>query len=248
MCPVRFFSRVVLCAWLVAALHVDAFAQASALPSPLTIGDVARLASDRRDEITAARARRRAADERPAIVGALDDPMLSPSLDHAPFMGGGADFSFTIEQQFPLSKIRQHRRDAANADILRRRAEVTRAHLDVRAEAINAFLMLHERRRMQALIDEQLSFARDVVVAANACRFRSPQTRNSRYAVSLSRPCSPECLGQRFPCRPQRTSPLCKFARRHDGAAPIRPLGSRTHSCSGALLALSLFGSSATAH
>jgi outer membrane protein TolC len=189
MCPVRFLSRVVLCASLVAALHVDAFAQASALPSPLTIGDVARLASERRDEIAAARARRHAADERPAIVGALDDPMLSPSLDHAPFMGGGADFSVTIEQQFPLSKIRQHRRDAANADILRRRAEVSQAHLDVRAEAINSFLMLHERRRMQGLIDEQLSFARDVVVAANA-RYASavaPQSDVLRAELELAR-------------------------------------------------------------
>ena len=189
MCPVRFLFRVVLCAWLVAALHVDAFAQASALPSPLTIGDVARLASERRDEIAAARARRRAADERPAIVGALDDPMLSPSLDHAPFMGGGADFSVTIEQQFPLSKIRQHRRDAANADVLRRRAEVSRAHLDVRAEAINSFLMLQERRRMQTLIDEQLSFARDVVTAANA-RYASavaPQSDVLRAEVELAR-------------------------------------------------------------
>lgn len=189
MCPVRFLFRVVLCAWLVAALHVDAFAQVSALPSPLTIGDVARLASERRDEIAAARARRRAADERPAIVGALDDPMLSPSLDHAPFMGGGADFSVTIEQQFPLSKIRQHRRDAANADVLRRRAEVSRAHLDVRAEAINSFLMLQERRRMQTLIDEQLNFARDVVTAANA-RYASavaPQSDVLRAEVELAR-------------------------------------------------------------
>ena len=189
MCPVRFLFRVVLCTWLVVALHDDAFAQASALPSPLTIGDVARLASERRDEIAAARARRRAADERPAIVGALDDPMLSPSLDHVPFMGGGADFSVTIEQQFPLSKIRQHRRDAANADVLRRRAEVSRAHLDVRAEAINSFLMLQERRRMQTLIDEQLSFARDVVTAANA-RYASavaPQSDVLRAEVELAR-------------------------------------------------------------
>lgn len=189
MCPVRFLFRVGLCAWIPLALTIDALAQTSPLPSPVTIGDVARLASERRDEITAARARRRAADERPSIVGALDDPMLSPSLDHLPFMGGGADFSVTIEQQFPLSKIRQHRRDAANADILRRRAEVTRAHLDVRTEAINAFLMLHERRRTQILLEEQLSFARDVVVAANA-RYASavaPQSDVLRAEVELAR-------------------------------------------------------------
>jgi hypothetical protein len=32
-------------------------------------------------------------------VSALADPMLSPSLDHLPFMGGGADVSLTVEQQ-----------------------------------------------------------------------------------------------------------------------------------------------------
>ena len=48
-----------------------------------------------------------------AIVSALSDPMMSPSLDHLPFMLGGADVSFTIEQQIPLSGIRRSRRGAA---------------------------------------------------------------------------------------------------------------------------------------
>jgi hypothetical protein len=56
------------------------------LPSPLTLGDVIRLAGERRDEIQAARARVRAGEQRPAIVSALADPMFSPSLDHLPFM------------------------------------------------------------------------------------------------------------------------------------------------------------------
>jgi len=73
------------------------------LPSPLSLGDVIRLASERRDEIQAARARIRAGEARPTIVSALQDPMISPSLDHLPFMLGGADVSFTIEQQIPLS-------------------------------------------------------------------------------------------------------------------------------------------------
>jgi len=55
---------------------------ASELPSPLGLADVIRAASERRDEIQAALARTRAAEARPAIVSALDDPMLSPSLDH----------------------------------------------------------------------------------------------------------------------------------------------------------------------
>ena len=69
-----------------------------ALPSPLSLADVIRLASERRDEIQAARARMRAGEARPAIVSALADPMISPSLDHLPFMLGGADVSVTIEQ------------------------------------------------------------------------------------------------------------------------------------------------------
>jgi hypothetical protein len=80
------------------------------LPSPLNLGDVVRLAGERRDEIQAARARVRAGEQRPTIVSALDDPMFSPSLDHLPFMLGGADVSFTFEQQIPLSGIRGHRR------------------------------------------------------------------------------------------------------------------------------------------
>jgi len=66
------------------------------LPSPLRLGDVIRLASDRRDEIQAARERVRAGEARPTIVSAQQDP-ISPSLDHLLFMLGDADVSFTIE-------------------------------------------------------------------------------------------------------------------------------------------------------
>jgi hypothetical protein len=44
------------------------------LPSPLSLGDVIRLASERRDEIQAARARIRAGEVRPTIVSALQIP------------------------------------------------------------------------------------------------------------------------------------------------------------------------------
>jgi hypothetical protein len=115
------------------------------LPSPLSLGDVIRLASERRDEIQAARARTRAGEARPTIVSALQDPMISPSLDHLPFMLGGADVSFTIEQQIPLSGIRGHRRASALADVDRLRAEDRRTILDVGLQAVNAFLMVQER-------------------------------------------------------------------------------------------------------
>lgn len=173
-----------------AGLAREATAQpASRLPSPLSLGDVARIASERRDEIAAARARTSAAEQRPAIVSALEDPMISPSLDHLPFMWGGADVSFTIEQQIPLSGIRGHRRASAMADLDRLRADVNRARLDVGVQAANAFLMLQEQRRIAVLVDEQVGFARDVVQAANA-RYgggTSPQADVLRAEVEVAR-------------------------------------------------------------
>jgi outer membrane protein TolC len=159
------------------------------LPSPLTLGDVIRIAGERRDEIQAAQARIRAGEARPAIVSALADPMISPSLDHKPFTMSGADYSVTIEQQIPLSGIRRNRRTSALADVDRLRAEANRTTLDVGIDAANAFLMLQERRRTAALVDEQIAFARDVVNAANA-RYASgtaPQSDVLRAEVEVAR-------------------------------------------------------------
>jgi outer membrane protein TolC len=159
------------------------------LPSPLNLADVIRIASERRDEIHAAHARTRAGEARPAIVSALQDPMVSPSLDHLPFMLGGADVSVTIEQQIPLSGIRGHRRASALADVDRLRAEVNRTTLDVGIAAANAYLMLQERRRTAALLNEQIAFARDVVNAANS-RYASgtaPQSDVLRAEVEVAR-------------------------------------------------------------
>jgi outer membrane protein TolC len=148
-----------------------------------------RIAAERRDEIQAARARTRAGEARPTIVSALENPMISPSLDHLPFMMGGADVSVTIEQQIPLSGIRRHRRASALADVDRLRAEADRVVLDVGIQGANAFLMLQERRRTEALVVEQLAFARDVVSAANA-RYASgsaPQSDVLRAEVDVAR-------------------------------------------------------------
>lgn len=176
---------------LVASLSAASIAQAQpvSLPSPLALADVVRIAGERRDEIQAARARLRAAEARPAIVSALADPMISPSLDHLPFGMGGADVSVTIEQQFPLSGIRRHRRDSALADLDRVRADANRTTLDVTIEAANAYLMLQERRRTAALLSDQVAFARDVVSAANA-RYASgtaPQSDVLRAEVEVAR-------------------------------------------------------------
>jgi len=166
-----------------------AVAQPMTLPSPLGLADVIRIAGERRDEITAARARLRAGEARPTIVSALPDPMISPSLDHLPFMWGGADVSVTVEQQIPLSGVRRYRRATAVADVGRLRAEVDRTTLDTGLGAANAFVMVHERRRMAALVTEQLAFARDVVTAANA-RYASgtaPQSDVLRAEVEVAR-------------------------------------------------------------
>ena len=174
-------------AW--AAAPPTAAAQTPVLPSPLTLADVVRIAGESRDEVQAARARARAAEARPAIAGALPDPMISPSLDHLPFMLNGADVSVTIEQQIPLSGVRGHRRASAFADLDRIRAEADRTALDVRLQAANAFLVLQARRRTAALVAEQLTFARDVVSAANA-RYASgtaPQSDVLRAEVEVAR-------------------------------------------------------------
>src|SRR5688572_96326 len=100
------------------------------LPDPLRLEDVLAFARAHRQEIVAARARARAAGERPAIVSALEDPMVMPSIDHLPFMLHGVDASLMIEQQFPFSRIRGHRQRGAEAEADRLRADATRVALD----------------------------------------------------------------------------------------------------------------------
>jgi len=173
--------------FLTAAASAGVHAQG--LPEPLTLADVIRVAGERRDEVQAALARARAGEQRPTIVSALDDPMISPSLDHLPFMWGGANWSVTIEQQIPLSGIRDHRRVGALADLDRLNAEAGRSTLDVGLQAANAFFMLQERRRTTTLLAEQLTFAREVVSAANA-RYSSgtaPQADVLRGELEVAR-------------------------------------------------------------
>jgi outer membrane protein TolC len=180
---------LIAAAWMAAATTALAAQMPAAMPSPLGLSDVVRIAAERRDEIQAARARTRAGEARPAIVSALADPMIAPSIDHLPFKFEGADVSVTFEQQIPLSGIRGTRRAGALADVDRLRAEVGRTTLDVGVQAVNAFLMLQERRRTAALVGEQLIFARGVVTAANA-RYASgtaPQSDVLRAEVEVAR-------------------------------------------------------------
>ena len=193
------------------------------MPAPLTLADVIRVAGERRDEIEAARARTTAGEARPAIVSALPDPMISPSLDHLPFMLGGADVSVTIEQQIPLSGIRRSRRTAALADVDRLRAEAERTTLDVGVQAANAFLMLQERRRTQALVAEQIGFARDVVTAANA-RYSSgtaPQSDVLRAEVEAARL---EAAARALASEVRGADAMLNAALARDADLPVPPL------------------------
>ncbi|MEN9578423.1 MAG: hypothetical protein RJA70_1432 [Pseudomonadota bacterium] len=156
---------------LVVALLVSARAEAQELhdlPSPLRLDDVLAYGRAHRQEIVAARARARAAGERPAIVAALEDPMLMPSIDHLPFMLHGVDASLMLEQRFPLSGVRGHRERAAQADARRLRAESERVSQDVQLDVARSFFMLRERRDMARVLDEQFELARQLVAAASA--------------------------------------------------------------------------------
>ena len=158
---------------LLANLGVSAAARAQAraepsLPTPLRLEQVLSFAHEHRAEIVAAQARARAFAQRPAIVSALDDPMLAPSLDHLPFMLNGADVSLTLEQRFPLSRVLGNRERAAEADVRRARAEADKIALDVELEAASAFLMLQERRQMASILTEQRLLAEQFVRAATA--------------------------------------------------------------------------------
>lgn len=87
-------------------------------------------------------------------MSALDDPEVFASIDHLPFMGGGADLSVAIEQRFPLSGVRGDRCRVAEASARRELAVADRVGLDVELEAVSAFWMLAELRERAKLLDE----------------------------------------------------------------------------------------------
>ena len=164
--------RIAVVATLIWTLAVPARAD-DALPAPLRVGDVVAIARQRRSEIIAARARAAATAQRPAIVSALDDPTISASIDHLPFseLGGRMpmfDRSFTIEQTFPLSRLRGHRRAGAEADWRRQRASTDRAVLDVELDAAGAFWMLVQVRATVEIVAQQYALAEQLVAAALA--------------------------------------------------------------------------------
>lgn len=147
------------------------------LRSPLRLSDVTKIALENRAEITAVKARADALAQRPSIVSALEDPMVSVSVDHYPFQGmmeGGRryDRSISVEQKFPLSGVLSHRRSAAVADADRANALAAVTELDVVLGAQRAFFMLLERRRMKPVIEEQIDLA-GLLVDVAASRYAS---------------------------------------------------------------------------
>ena len=138
------------------------------LASPLRLHDVLEYAARHRAEITAARARARAAAQRPEIVSGLEDPVVSPSLDHLPFMLHGANVSLRVEQRFPLGGTLSSRRRSAEADAQRARLDVGRLELDISLGAAEAYLMLQERRELLVILREQLQLAEQLVHTAAA--------------------------------------------------------------------------------
>ena len=161
---------------------------------PLQLTDVTALALQNRAEILVVSARASALAQRAEIVSSLDDPTISFAIDHYPYdpmEEGGRRFSrsLSIEQRFPLSRIRNHRRSAAEADAERGKFAVEVTKLDVVAQAQQAFFMLLERRKMQKVIESQISLAQQMV-DATVSRYTSgtgSQTDVLRAEVEVSR-------------------------------------------------------------
>jgi outer membrane protein, heavy metal efflux system len=160
-----------------------------ALPDPLRVQDVVALARSRRAEIVAAKARARAAGERPKIVSALDDPTLALSIDHVPFNGMGIEGSVTFQQTFPLSRVRGNRRRGAEANVRRELAVSDRVALDVELDAAQAFWMLAETRATAEIVVKQHALADQLVKASTARYSANTGTQSDvlRAQIEVSR-------------------------------------------------------------
>lgn len=166
--PIRNVQWVILGGLVQWGMISLSFADDFALPQSLQMQDAQLSARAHRAEITAVQAAVRAAQARPAIVSGLEDPMLSPSLDHKPLEGMGQNTSITIEQRFPLSGVRGYRRAGAKAEADRTQAVADKTTLDIDLDVASAYLMLRKERQMQRILTEQTELAASVVKSANA--------------------------------------------------------------------------------
>lgn len=192
-----------------AMMVCGAAAAAGGQADRMTLDEARQIAREHRYEVRAAMARVRAAQQKPAIVGALEDPVIAPAIDHypdeaMPDEGGDAsmdspesggesdrryDWSVTLEQSFPLSRLRTHRRDSAQAEAERQQAEAERVVLDVEQNAVQAYVMLFEARQMAQLARQQQTLASQLVdtAAARYASARGAQAEVLRAEVEAAR-------------------------------------------------------------
>jgi outer membrane protein TolC len=81
---------------------------------------------------------------------------------------GRYDWSLSVEQRFPLSRVRSQRARVAAAEAVSAEAAVDSMSLDVMLQAQEAFFMLRGRRLMVAVLERQLALARELVAGAAA--------------------------------------------------------------------------------
>jgi outer membrane protein TolC len=148
---------------------VGALGAPGPLARAISLGDAMTEARASRAETRVSTARVDAARQRPAIVSSLEDPVIAPSIDHKPVDPMmKTDRSITFEQSFPLSRIRSHRRRAAEADVDRYVGEGARTALKIEAEVAQAFFMLNEKRKVAEILVQQADLASTLVKLAAA--------------------------------------------------------------------------------
>lgn len=174
----------------------------------VSLRDALNAARAARAEMRVSAARVDAARQRPDIVSALEDPVIAPSIDHKPVDPMmKTDRSITLEQRFPLSRIRSHRRRAAEADVEKYQGEGGKTALLIEAEVARAFFMLNERRKVRDILAQQVALASQLVkltaarhgvavaTQAEVLRVEFEEARlRSRHAVSTAEVRSAEAM------------------------------------------------------
>lgn len=161
-------GRAITCiAFTFAVFPCIAVGAAEMPESAVSLADALMVARQSRAEMRVSAARVEAARQRPAIVSSLEDPIIAPSIDHKPVDPMmKTDRSITFEQSFPLSRIRTHRRHAAEADIDRYQGEGGKTTLKIETEVAQAFFMLNEKRKVMDILGRQISLASELVKLA----------------------------------------------------------------------------------
>lgn len=163
-------GRALVCIALAFA-PLPAICAAAPAPSdaPVSLPGALVVARELRAEMRVSAARVDAARQRPVIVSSLEDPVIAPSIDHKPVDPMmKTDRSITFEQSFPLSRVRAHRRRAAEADVDRYQGEGSKTTLKIEAEVAQAFFMLSERRKLIDILERQIVLATELVKLAAA--------------------------------------------------------------------------------